>query len=53
MPLKEDLRFLCESKDGIYKRLRSIYLLREMNFLKKIKDDDPYDKFWGRTEKGI
>lgn len=45
MPLKEDLKFSCESKDGIYKRLKSICLLGEMDLKKKIKDDNTCGKF--------
>lgn len=30
-PLKEDLRILCDSKDGFYKRLRSMHLLKRMD----------------------
>lgn len=52
MPLKEDLRFLCEPSDGIYKRLRSIHLLRGMIVKKITKDDNTCGKFWGSTEKG-
>lgn len=52
MPLKEDLGILCEPKDSIYKRLRSIHLLGGMTLKKIIKDDNTCGKFWGSTEKG-